>query len=148
MSHGGYTIDKKGLAKSCSRRKTIGKHRVSIALPSCEVQIRYRRWQHEVKTMATRTYRMSTRWSHDGHTVDEKDTPWDHRLYILLVRVAIVFTSCGHRRHRAFSPNDVNKMDTRSLPMVSGRLHDVARPSHSHRVTLCDTCIAMGSRCH
>ena len=63
-----------GLAKSCSHRKTIGKHRVSIVLPSWWVKSRYRRWPHEVKTMATRTHRMSTRWSHDGHTVDEKDT--------------------------------------------------------------------------
>ena len=63
-----------GLAKSCSHRKTIGKHRVAIVLPSCGEQTRYRRWPHEVKTMATRTHRMSIRWSHDGHTVDEKDT--------------------------------------------------------------------------
>ena len=63
-----------GLAKSCSHRKTIGKHRVSIVLSSCWVKALRRRWPHEVKTMATRTNRMSTRWSHDGHTVAEKDT--------------------------------------------------------------------------
>ena len=55
--------------------------------------------------------------------------------------LAIAFTSCGHRRHRAFSPHDGNTMGTWRLPMVSRRLHDVARPSHSHRVTLYDTLI-------
>ena len=59
---------------------------------------------------------------------------WDHRVYILLIRVAIAFTSCDHRRHRSFFSHDGNTMDTRSLPVVSGRLHDVASPSHSQRV--------------
>ena len=67
-----------GLAKSCSHRKTIGKHRVSIVLSSCGVKARCRRWPHEVTTMATRTLRMSTRWTHDGHTVAEKDTRSPH----------------------------------------------------------------------
>ena len=51
-------------------------------------------------------------------------------------RVAIAFTLCGHWRNRAFSPHDGNTIDILSLPMVSGRLHDVARPSHSHRVSM------------
>ena len=55
--------------------------------------------------------------------------PCGHRVDIHLVCVSIVFTSCGHRQHRIFSPYYVNTMDTRSLPMVLGRLHDVARPS-------------------
>ena len=59
---------------------------------------------------------------------------WVHRVDILWVRVAIVFTSCGHRRHRAFTPHDGNTMDTRCLPMVLRWLHDFAMPSHSHRV--------------
>ena len=59
---------------------------------------------------------------------------WVHRVDILRVRVAIVFTSCGHRRYRAFTPHDGNTMDTRCLPMVLRWLHDFARPSHSHRV--------------
>ena len=67
-----------GLAKSCSHRKTIGKHRVSIVLSSCGVKARCHRWPHEVKTMATRTNRMFTRWTHDGHTVAEKDTRSPH----------------------------------------------------------------------
>ena len=62
------------LAKSCIHRKTIGKHRVSIVLPSCGVQFRYRRWPHEVKTMATRTHRMSTRWPHGGQEGHTKST--------------------------------------------------------------------------
>ena len=67
-----------GLAKSCRHRKTISKHRVSIVLPSCGVKARCRRWPHEVKLMATRTHRISTRWNHDGNTVDEKDTRSPH----------------------------------------------------------------------
>ena len=63
-----------GLAKSCSHRKTIGKHRVSIVLSSCGVKGRCRRWPHEVKTMATRTNRMSTRWPHDGREGLTKST--------------------------------------------------------------------------
>ena len=59
---------------------------------------------------------------------------WVHRVDILWIRVAIVFTSCGHRRHRAFTLHDGNTMDTRCLPMVLRWLHDFARPSHSHRV--------------
>ena len=59
---------------------------------------------------------------------------WDHRVDILWVRVAIVFTSCGHRQHRVFTPYDGNKMDTRCLPMVLRWLHDFARPSQSHRL--------------
>ena len=67
-----------GLAKSCSHRTTIGKHRVYIVLSSCGVKAWCRRWPHELKTMATRTNRMSTRWTHDGHTVAEKDTRSPH----------------------------------------------------------------------
>ena len=59
---------------------------------------------------------------------------WDNRVDILWVRVAIVFTSCGHRQHRVFTPHDGNTMDTRYLPMVLRWLHDLPRPSHSHRV--------------
>ena len=69
--HDGYA---KASATSCSLLETIGKLRVSIVLPSCGESARCRRWPHEVKAMATRTNRMYTRWSRDGHTVDEKDT--------------------------------------------------------------------------
>ena len=61
---------------------------------------------------------------------------WDHRRDILWVRVAIVFTSCGHRRYRVCTPHDGNTMATRCLPMVLRWLHDFARPSHSHRVAI------------
>ena len=61
---------------------------------------------------------------------------WDHRMDILWVRVAIVFTSCGHRRYRVCTPHDGNTMATRCLPMVLRWLHDFARPSHSHRVAI------------
>ena len=54
---------------------------------------------------------------------------WDHRVDILWVRVAIVFTSCGHRRYRVCTPHDGNTMATRCLPMVLRWLHDFARPS-------------------
>ena len=59
---------------------------------------------------------------------------WVHRVDILWVHVAIVFTSCGHLRHQAFTPHDGNTMDTRCLPMVLRWLHDFPKPSHSHRV--------------
>ena len=64
-----------GLAKSCSHRKTIGKHRVSIVLSSCGVK-------SPVSPMTTRSnddgyanpqdvYTMDSRWPHggrEGHT--------------------------------------------------------------------------------
>ena len=62
-----------GLATSCSLPATIGKFRVTIVLPSFGENAWNRRGPHKVKTMATRTDRMYTWWSHDGHTVDEKD---------------------------------------------------------------------------
>ena len=74
---------------------------------------------------------------------------------LLVHRVAIVrpscvhpVGSCGHRLYFVWpsaTPGIFSTrwqtMGTRSLPMVSGRLHVVARPSNSHRVTHCDTFI-------
>ena len=53
---------------------------------------------------------------------------WVQREDVLWVRVAIVITSYGHRRHRAFSSHDCNTMGTWSMPVVFIRLNDVARP--------------------
>ena len=67
-----------GLARSCSHRKTIGKHRMSIVLSSCGVKARcrwwpreVRRWLHEPTGCLHDGLTMATRWprrTHEVHT--------------------------------------------------------------------------------
>ena len=63
---------------SCYLSKTILQLRVTIVSSSCRDNARNRPSSRKGKTKVTRTDRMSTRWTGDGHTTDKMDTRSQH----------------------------------------------------------------------